>query len=675
MRRLVPAVLLLLAAALPSPARAGFSVPPGATWTQGYVTAPDGTRLHYDLLRPSDLPADARTPVILSIGPYFGHAGQTGAAGPAQSTGYDPVGAPGPSDRFADLLAGGQLMRRGYSFVMFDLRGFGASSGCLDWVGPGEQSDVRTAVEWAARQPWSTGRVGMYGKSYDAVTGLVGAVSSPRGLAAVVAQEPVYDLYRYLYADGVRYTNALLTPALYAAIDATGTTLLDDPQAQLANAQGTSCYPSAYLAQQDDEHGSAFWRARDLVRRAGDVRVPLLLTQGFLENNTKPDGAFDLLSAVRGPKRAWLGMWDHVRANDVDADGRLLMGRAGWFDEVMRWFDHYVRGVPLADAPVDRDPPVVVQTSDGSWRGEAAWPPADAREVVAPLRAGSYADDASNAGTAEAGAPGGLLATPGNGLWTISPPLPHPAHLAGVPVLRADVAVGAPRANLAADVYDIDPAGRAILISRGARRVDASGPVTLPLYGDDWMLPAGHRVGVLLTGSNMEWWLHAPTGRPVTVRDASIRLPFLRHRRVSDLPGTPAARLRQFREDAPFTVPAGVLASATSAGFPLPPAQTPRPVAVVRKPTRPKGRRLVARIVRASGGDVIVYGTAPSGWRVHVTVVRGRRVLNRRLTTARLNAFRVRVPLATRGRVRAAVTARKGRATLRARSRLLRVGG
>jgi hypothetical protein len=33
------------------------------------------------------------------------------------------------------------------------------------------------AVEWAADQPWSTGKVGMYGKSYDGATGLLGVTS------------------------------------------------------------------------------------------------------------------------------------------------------------------------------------------------------------------------------------------------------------------------------------------------------------------------------------------------------------------------------------------------------------------------------------------------------------------------------------------------------------------
>ena len=108
-------------------------------------------KLHADVLRPSNLPADAKTPVILSIGPYFNHSGQTGPAGPVEGTSYDPVGpSTGPSDRFLDFVEGAQLMERGYTYVMVDLRGFGGSTGCLDWGGPGEQADVVKAVEWAA---------------------------------------------------------------------------------------------------------------------------------------------------------------------------------------------------------------------------------------------------------------------------------------------------------------------------------------------------------------------------------------------------------------------------------------------------------------------------------------------------------------------------------------------
>ena len=89
--------------------------------------------------------------MIISIGPYFNHSGQTGPAGPAEGTHYDPVGPnAGPSERFQDFVEGSGLLRRATRFVMVDLRGFGGSNGCLDWSGPGEQADVVNAVQWAA---------------------------------------------------------------------------------------------------------------------------------------------------------------------------------------------------------------------------------------------------------------------------------------------------------------------------------------------------------------------------------------------------------------------------------------------------------------------------------------------------------------------------------------------
>ena len=160
--------------------------------------------------------------MILSIGPYFNHSGPDRARSARSRTRRTrPTGEAGPSARFYDFINGAKLMERGYTWVQVDLRGFGGSSGCLDWGGPGEQADVKAAVEWAAAQPWSTGKVGMYGKSYDGVTGLIGIAQQPQGLAAVVAQEPVYDLYRYLYTNRVRFTNSLATPALYDAIAGT----------------------------------------------------------------------------------------------------------------------------------------------------------------------------------------------------------------------------------------------------------------------------------------------------------------------------------------------------------------------------------------------------------------------------------------------------------------------
>src|SRR3954463_5559180 len=139
-------LLALAAAALLFPAAAHADAPPpGSKWTQAYITEADGTKLHADVLRPHGLPANAKTPVILSIGPYFNHSGQTGPAGPVEDTPFDPVHG-GPSSRFYDFVNGAHLMQRGYTYVMVDLRGFGGSSGCPGRGGPGGESHVEAGA-------------------------------------------------------------------------------------------------------------------------------------------------------------------------------------------------------------------------------------------------------------------------------------------------------------------------------------------------------------------------------------------------------------------------------------------------------------------------------------------------------------------------------------------------
>jgi len=667
LRRLLLATLALGACAVTAPAPAGAAIPENAEYSEMYFPSGDGTVLHADVLRPKGLPKDAKTPVLMTVSPYTSHGGQN-QPDPNQ---YSQEG---PNERFDDFILGAKVLDRGYTYVYVDLRGFGGSAGCNDWGGPGEQMDVKAAVEWAAAQPWSTGKVGLYGKSYDGWTGLMGLVQQPKGLAAVVSMEPVFDGYRYLYMNGVRFLNSVSTNVLFSAIDAMPGRPADSIQYHLnGTAANGGCYVLNIGEQQQDDPSVDFWKVRNLVDKVSAVTTPLLLTQGFLENNTKPDAAWTFWNSLAGTEnRAWFGQWDHVRPNERaggEPDGALLMGRDGWFDEVMRFYDHHVKGVPLVDAPVDKDPKIELQGSDGKWRAETHWPPVDGADAVAQLKVGSFADDGNNNGTGSGS---------GNGIWTFSPPLSSPAQLAGMPKLLAEVAVGVPRANLVANVYDVDKDGMATLVSRGAMLVRESGRVELELYGQDWTFAPGHRVGVLLSGSNAEWWTHVATNTQVMVSSARISLPFLKYSRPSDLAGKKASKLEDYLAGAPFAVTADVIAAATDPGFPLPPAQVAKPAPPVATPApAPAAGRLVARIGRR-GRAVVVHGTAPPTAKVTVKLQRaargkkGRttyRTIKTRTVTAKLGSFRVRVAIPRRGgRYRALVTAKKGGTVLRART-------
>ena len=136
--RLCSCLALAILALVPAGASAA-PVSEGAEWIEITFPSSNGVKLHADILRPKDLPAGTKTPVILSVGPYFNHSGQVGAAGPVQGATYDPIGPPGPSDRFLDLIAAGiaaagVVVLAGFAAAVVvgrgEVDGDGAGAGC-----------------------------------------------------------------------------------------------------------------------------------------------------------------------------------------------------------------------------------------------------------------------------------------------------------------------------------------------------------------------------------------------------------------------------------------------------------------------------------------------------------------------------------------------------------------
>jgi predicted acyl esterase len=501
---------------------------PGSQYREEYIDAFDlstsgapqdtTTTLHADVLRSKDVAWSVQQPIVLVVSPYTNH--NDGGAGLMDGN--------GPSPRFYDFLEVTGSLDRGYTFVQVDLPGFGGSGGCNDWGGPVEQRGVKLAVEWAAAQPWSTGKVALLGKSYDGWTGLMGMAQDPVGLAAVVSMEPVYSGYRYLHNDGVRFLNAAATPALFQVYDAQPGALNDEPAYHLSGTPQVYCWGPNYAQQQLDSEDIGFWAERDLVRLAEGSTVPLFLTQGFLETNTKPDAAFSYFNAMDNPdNRAWYGQFDHVRGWEQQGD-RFAMGRSGFAAEVNRFLDQHLRGIE----PSIDDPAIAVQDNLGRYRAEDAWPPADAIGRTTALASGSFTDGVGSSYSSD-------------GVWSVSQVLDTPRWMAGEPVVSATVTTLAPRTNLVANVYDIAPDGTARLMSRGTTLVRDLGEqvVNVELYGQDWHVDAGHRIAVRIVGGNTDWWQHVPTRTSVQVLSADVTLPLLRDKRTSFIDGEATPRL------------------------------------------------------------------------------------------------------------------------------------
>jgi hypothetical protein len=268
-------------------------------------------------------------------------------------------------------------------------------------------------------------------------------------------------------------------------------------------------------------------------------------------------------------------------------------------------------------------------------------------------------------------------------LWSVTPPLPHAAHLAGEMVLKADVETVAPGAQLVAHVYDVGGDGVAKLVNRGATALPEGGAqkAQFALYPSDWRLEPGHRLAISLTAGDNGWFTPGVTQTAVTVTGGSLELPLLRHVRDAFLEGGLSDGNK-----ATTTVPAAALTDAVVAVDP-PPAQTPFPVepatgeappivapAVVAPPGPPSSapavpaRRSTLRL-RLSGRRLIAFGTAPGARRVRLTLRLGRTVVTRR--TARVRGGRFRTTFSLRGvrSGRLVVSAGSLRAAVRLRSR------
>lgn len=512
---------------------------PHASWTEHFILTKDRTTLHIDVLRPKHLKPTDKTPVIAVVSPYVNHLTDQGLLGVLNGSGtINPLAPAQPRNRFEDVINGAHLLEAGYTFIQVDLRGNGGSTGCLDFGGPGEQQDVTTAVEWAASQPWSTGKVGLYGKSYDGGTALIGAANQPKGLKAAIAMEPIYDTYTYLFHHGVPYYNALFMGTWYNQIAATPG-LLTDSRHYLHNSLWSATHPLCLANNQKNQYdtnpNSPYWRQRQIVKRANKSNVPLFVTQGFIEDNTRADGLVTLLRNRTAPTRAWLGMWEHIRGNDTNKEGRLKIGRTGWYNEVRDFFDTHLKG-----AQPHGYPNIIVQDNTGAWRSQNSWPNTNKAtssvwKITGPV--GRVADKyrAFGANTAMSGGTlpaqiGRTFNTHNPGIWKILPAQKRSVRISG------DINVWAlaeylPRktnqhTSLVANLYDIAPNGDIILIQRGAVRVtNGTKMLHFTTYSTDWLLRKGHKLAIRFVNTNREVYAHIPRGDDIRILDSRIYLP------------------------------------------------------------------------------------------------------------------------------------------------------
>ncbi|MFT5222145.1 MAG: putative acyl esterase [Glaciecola sp.] len=499
------------------PTSASAQAPAGYEFTDVWYPSFDGTAMHAGVYLPADRDPGEKHPVIVSITPYTSPNG--GATGAGVLSSEQPV-------RFPELFEHPAFAEGRYAYVAVDVRGFGGSGGCFQYYGQNEFQDTKSTIDWAGTTDWSSGKVALWGKSYDAAQEVLALGSGSEYLAAAVIQAPGLSGYTALWHNGVHYaTGRYATTSVYFADDLfppASSGSVDDPDYLLSNVDGqqdrAACAQDWQSMNVIGDRDDPYWADREPYTEALGSSVPTFWHNGFFDANTKPVG-LDIWESLTGPKQAWWGQWTHVRGHESS------VGREGFLDESFRFMDEHVRGV----TPAVADPAISVQSGgpDGEWRSEAQWPPADAETWTMTLNTGSYLDEPE----ATSGGP-----TSGSGIWSTTPELPYDVHLAGETVLHLQANTTVPGAHLVVRMYDLDESGAGVLATRSAYALGGPGEdsASIALYPQDWVFEAGHRIGLYISASEDGWYHPGTTNTTVEITDVQLDLPLLTLERGDD---------------------------------------------------------------------------------------------------------------------------------------------
>ncbi len=233
----------------------------------------DGVVLRLNLFRPA---GDGPFPVVLSAHPYGkDQVPKKKGSGWSINKQFRIMNQPEPL-RISDQTsweAPDQVWwaQQGYAVINLDTRGGGHSDGRGDLLSDQEADDIAEVISWAASQPWSTGRVGMLGVSYLALSQYKVAALNPPALKAICPWEGFTDAYRDFFTPGGVVENGFARVWLF----------LTNRVARL----------NTDLAAERRKHPlrDAWWEA--LTPDVPKIRVPMLVCASFSDNNLHSVGS------------------------------------------------------------------------------------------------------------------------------------------------------------------------------------------------------------------------------------------------------------------------------------------------------------------------------------------------------------------------------------------------
>ena len=312
------------------------------------VTVRDGTVLRANVFRPL---AGVPAPAILSVHPYgkdaIPHHSRSGRTPNFQYHVF-----PQPDPIRISTLTGWEApdpafwVAHGYAVVNVDQRGAGTSAGRSELLSEREALDYHDVIEWAAAQPWCTGRVGLDGVSYLALGQYRVAALRPPHLAAICPWEGFSDVYRDFARPGGGREDG------FSIIWSAATR-------QAARVVGNIRQQFVRRPELDD------WYVAH-TPRVEDIEVPMLVCGSFSDHSLHSRGSLEAFRRA-GSTRKWLtthrgGKWSTYYRDDSAAE------RLAFFDHVLREADNeWATRPPVIVKIYERDGPPVAEIAADEW--------------------------------------------------------------------------------------------------------------------------------------------------------------------------------------------------------------------------------------------------------------------------------------------------------------------
>lgn len=497
------------------------------------MTASDGIRLAADLYRPR---AQGEFPVLLMRQPYGRHIAST-------------VIFAHPSWYAA----------QGYIVVIQDVRGRGTSEGRFR-IFADDVRDGGEAVAWAARLPGSTGRVGMYGFSYQGHTQLLALAAGRPELAALCPAMATWDVHAdwayeggaFAFANNIYWGIQMATEQARLAHD---TRAFDALFAASRNLPLQSPAPGRPpVLEEYARYGhygdwvanpapGPYWEgiAVGHALAGSAMDVPMLHIGGWYDFMLTGTLRIYREAATRSqrPQRLVIGPWTHIPWGRFGGAADFGAEAGGEIDALqLAWFDRFLKDI---DNGIDRAPPVrLFDLVARRWRDFDAWPRPPARRYFISsdgLAAVSEAGRLAPAAPAETSrdtvvhdpwrpvpALGGHNAEPGgmrersaidnrsDVLTYTTAPLAAPLTLAGEVRLTLSARADQPSFDISAILSQVTRDGRVFNLTQGHRRIDgrAGQPVEIAMRALCATIPAGDALRLSLAGANFPAFMVNP---------------------------------------------------------------------------------------------------------------------------------------------------------------------